>query len=815
MKTLLARLSLLPAVLGLFALPAALQAQKALVYCPPSDNAGCTRVVEQLSRIPTTGSSSGLLFPGGVDRAYDGTGEPSTINLATADLSGYAVFFVPSFANAPYALLRDAGVAGKLSSVLTGRIAVWSGTPDVGPASGKVAGKLELIQNLARWAAGSYTGSGGTGLAVLQDGSLDGGQPSATRYDWVAGISGFAVAADLAERAYSQVEKNSSNPAADAIINGLAYDNMAFSGLGEPTAPGLIGAWGRTGSGKTAKRGQIVLVTLARGGGGSPGGGGSGGSSGKTASSITVEPEAASVQAGATQTLTATVRDKQNNPLSGKTVSWSSTNGGALSAPTSVTNASGQATTSLTVGTTAGTSYTVTASVDGKSATSVLTVASGPATTIAKEGSDPSSAAVGSTHTLQAKVTDATGNPISGHTVSWSVASGGGSVSAAASTTNASGIASITWTLGTTPGSQSATATATGLSGSPLTYSATAVAGPVSASHSTLSTDTTSLPADGTSTATLTVQLKDQHGNNRTSGGANVVLNTTGGTLSAVTDNSNGTYTATLTAPSTIGSATVSGTVGGTALGNTVTINFTAGAPTNLAIESGNGATLQVGSAHTLEAKVTDTNGVAVSGHTVSWAVASGGGSLSASSSITNASGIASITWTLGSTAGAQSATATASGASGALSGSPLTFSVTSTAGAAAKLAFTEQPTNTGAGASISPAVKVTLQDAGGNTVTSATNSVTLALGTNPSSGTLTGTATVAAVNGVATFSDLSIDKLGTGYTLAASSGSLTGATSRFIISWWRQLPGEVSPIRLPERRSTSGSRRRTPPTTR
>src|SRR2546421_611274 len=46
-----------------------------------------------------------------------------------------------------------------------------------------------------------------------------------------------------------------------------------------------------------------------------------------------------------------------------------------------------------------------------------------------------------------------------------------------------------------------------------------------------------------------------------------------------------------------------------------------------------------------------------------------------------------------------------------------------------------------------------------GNTVTTATTSITLAIGTNPASGTLAGTTTVAAVSGVATFSDLSIDK--------------------------------------------------------
>jgi alpha-tubulin suppressor-like RCC1 family protein len=93
------------------------------------------------------------------------------------------------------------------------------------------------------------------------------------------------------------------------------------------------------------------------------------------------------------------------------------------------------------------------------------------------------------------------------------------------------------------------------------------------------------------------------------------------------------------------------------------------------------------------------------------------------------------------------------------------------------KLAFTVQPVNTIAGRPIAPAVVVAVQDADGNTVATATNDVTLAIGTNPPNG-LAGTATVAAVNGVATFSNLSIKDPGTAYTLSAASPSLTSATS-------------------------------------
>src|SRR5438132_1227386 len=66
-------------------------------------------------------------------------------------------------------------------------------------------------------------------------------------------------------------------------------------------------------------------------------------------------------------------------------------------------------------------------------------------------------------------------------------------------------------------------------------------------------------------------------------------------------------------------------------------------------------------------------------------------------------------------------------------------------------LAFTVQPSNAVAGVAISPAVVVAIQDAVGNTVVGATNTVTVAIATDPGSGTLSGTTTVKAVRGEAT----------------------------------------------------------------
>src|SRR5260370_3525238 len=90
-------------------------------------------------------------------------------------------------------------------------------------------------------------------------------------------------------------------------------------------------------------------------------------------------------------------------------------------------------------------------------------------------------------------------------------------------------------------------------------------------------------------------------------------------------------------------------------------------------------------------------------------------------------------------------------------------------AGTATALVFSVQPTNTVAGSAITPDVQVTAQDGSGNTATGFTGNITVAIGTNPSSGILSGTKTLAAVAGVGTFAGLSIDKAGSGYTLTAT----------------------------------------------
>jgi autotransporter-associated beta strand protein len=119
-------------------------------------------------------------------------------------------------------------------------------------------------------------------------------------------------------------------------------------------------------------------------------------------------------------------------------------------------------------------------------------------------------------------------------------------------------------------------------------------------------------------------------------------------------------------------------------------------------------------------------------------------------------------------TAGDQTVTATDVD-TGLLTGST---TITVTPAAADHLVFLQQPTDTAAGQTITPAVMVAVVDQFGNVVTGDnSDTVTLTIGNNPSGGTLSGTLTVAVVNGIAAFSDLSIDQAGDGYTLHATVG--------------------------------------------
>src|SRR2546422_849123 len=243
------RLRALVTVCGLGLGPSILSAQRALVYCPVGiDPTGCTTLVQAVG-------DSGGPFAQRVDMGYDGT--DGTIDLASADLSPYAVFIVPALADnadtKPYDRLRTATVASRLRNVLLGRIAIWSGTPDQGTVSRTE--KNTLVRNLAVWGAANYATSGLRGLVVLQDYS----DSLAQRYAWVAEISRLAVAADSAPGIYNEVQALTAT--ATQLLNNagqqLAYTDMASFGIEPPGDSSSATADARGGTSGS----QVVLVS--------------------------------------------------------------------------------------------------------------------------------------------------------------------------------------------------------------------------------------------------------------------------------------------------------------------------------------------------------------------------------------------------------------------------------------------------------------------------------------------------------------------------------------------------------------------------
>ena len=169
-------------------------------------------------------------------------------------------------------------------------------------------------------------------------------------------------------------------------------------------------------------------------------------------------------------------------------------------------------------------------------------------------------------------------------------------------------------------------------------------------------------------------------------------------------------------------------------------------------------------------------NAVTTDTHAITLTIHSGPGALSGCSATTTA-GQASFSGCSINTAGTYTLTAT--DAADALSATSASFDVGT--GVPSQLAFSTEPSGAAGGAAFTTQPVVTIQDGGGNTVTTDTSTVTLSVAagtpTSGGPGTLTCTPTPASA-GVATFSGCSIDTAGTGYALHAVDGALTPANS-------------------------------------
>jgi adhesin/invasin len=458
-------------------------------------------------------------------------------------------------------------------------------------------------------------------------------------------------------------------------------------------------------------------------------------------------------------------------------------NSGALSGTaTQFTNGSGVATFNDLNVHAAGT-YTLTAQAPAlnSAVSNSFTVHAGAPATVAVSGGGTQSAQVLTpfAQPLQATVTDAFGNPVSGATVTY--ASPGTGASATLSTapaTDANGRTSVTATANGTAGGYTVTATAgTGTANFALTNTA----GP----PGTVTFETQ--PSNTMAGATLnpiTVKVLDGSGNPEPPG-TSVTIKlqephvTLQGTLTGTTG-ANGEVTFSDLAVNTTGTfhlvataATISG------VSNAFTISPANSSIVITAIQ-GNGQSAVVGGPYSgpLQVMVADVYGNLISGAAVTFTAPSTGASATFSGPatvMTGADGLAtSPALTANSTAGTFQVSATTTGAA-----TPALFTLTNIAATPNSLLFVQQPTDTVAGQTITPAVTVQLADSTGQPVHTA--GVPIAVQANAvimRRRLFSGTATENTdANGLATFADLSIGAVGA-YTLQASSTGVVSATS-------------------------------------
>jgi hypothetical protein len=396
---------------------------------------------------------------------------------------------------------------------------------------------------------------------------------------------------------------------------------------------------------------------------------------------------------------------------------------------------------------------------------------------------------------LTAKVVDSSGNAVAGVSVTFAVVSGGGSiVTTQPVVTDAGGQASATVLLGAVIGFQTFSATmpsgtvtsvnftetATALSTSLRIYQKTGadcLTGAVAVGATPLAVgdvfnlcavivNTSNLivaevPATWWTTGTLSPSNLSFPGGNP-------------GTYASFSPSlvSTGTINALVTDPTIIAANNITATTAATGQ----IINSLPLTPHSISIVSGNSQTGQVGTnlSTPLKVRVTNISAVAVPGVNVTFAVASGGGAIFTSNTVTtDSNGYAEATVQLGGLVGTgHSFTATMPTGTT----TQVLFTATATFGPPAALSFLQQPAGANSATSFSTQPIIEIRDSYGNRVTSATNTITLSKATG--SGTFGGTLSLSAVSGLATFTNVSYDTAESGVSITAAATGLTSATS-------------------------------------
>ncbi|HEX3866808.1 MAG TPA: Ig-like domain-containing protein [Gemmatimonadaceae bacterium] len=439
----------------------------------------------------------------------------------------------------------------------------------------------------------------------------------------------------------------------------------------------------------------------------------------------------------------------------------------------------------------AGTGFTLIASSAGATSisTAAFDVTSGVAPHVIVLAGEGQTAAVNTAVEVapSVKLVDIFGRPVSGVAVTFAPTAGGAVAPATPVTTNESGIATLTsWTMGRVAGTENLAVSASGYTGATLAAAAT----PGAPAGITFVQQPSSATAGTAITPAPALLIIDAFNNVVTSSNATISLAISprtgtpgahlGGTSSIAAVAGVATFTS-LTIDLGGSAYRLDATSGGFGIQSNP-FDITAGSATQLVASGTPPATGQDrASLPAVGIQLQDAShaNVAVAGIAVTAALTSGpsGGTLvGTTTATTTASGIASFgAFGMQGPVGLYTIQFTSAGLA------PVSLAFTNTPGLVVTQAWITQPAGGQATTTLPPA-SVGVYDIDNNLVTTATGSFAVPItavitaGTGTSGAVLSGgSAPVNTVNGVATFTNLSIDRSGTAYKLDAVNGTTSG----------------------------------------
>jgi len=649
-----------------------------------------------------TVSNTGLVSPTGLNdtgtvtiTATSGSaGGTATVTIGQDPVGSVSVAPTSSTINATQTQQLTATVKDGGGAVLSGRTVTWtSSNPSVATVSG-----TGLV---------SPTGANDSGTVTITatTGGKSGTATVAIAQDPVANVTVTPPSSNISATQTQQLSATLTDASGATLTGRTVTWSSSNTGIATVSNTGLVSPTGANDSGTvtiTATSGSAsgtATVTIAQ----------------DPVATVTVTPPSSSISATQTQQLTATLKDAGGTVITGRPVTWSSSN-------TAVATVSNTGLVSPTGVNDSGT-VTITASSGGKSGTATVAITQDP---IASVTLAPPTSSISATQTQQltATVKDAGGTVLTGRAITWS------SSNTAIATVSNSGLVSPTGANDS--GTVTITATSGGVNG---TATVAITQDPVAS----VAVAPLSSTISATQTQQLTATLKDAGGTVLTGraitwSSSNTAIATVSNTglVTPTGANDSGTVTITATSGGVNGTATV-------AITQDPVASVTVAPPTS---------TINAAQTQQLNATLKDAGGTVLTGRAITWS--------SSNTAIATVSNTGLVSPTGANDSGTVTITATSGGVNGTA-----TVAITQDPVASVTVA----PPSSSISATQTQQLTATLKDAGGtaltgraitwsssNTAIATVSNTGLVSPTGPNdTGTVTITATSGGVNGTAT----------------------------------------------------------------